>query len=63
MLLGMGYGMMTIAEAIKEVLIGKPEGLSAKEIYVEIGRNDLYRFGAKYPISVVNGEIRRRCES
>lgn len=54
---------MTIAETIKQVLEGKPEGMSAKEIYREIKRNGLYKFGAKQPISVVNCEIRRRCDS
>lgn len=54
---------MTIAETIKHVLEGKPEGLSAKEIYREIKRKDLYQFGAKQPVSVVNCEIRRRCDS
>lgn len=54
---------MTIAETIKQVLEGKPEGLSAIEIYREIKRKDLYQFGAKQPISVVNCEIRRRCDS
>lgn len=52
---------MTIVEAIKEVLAKSPEGLTAREIYNAIIKMDLYRFGAKNPIGVVNGQIRRRC--
>lgn len=52
---------MTIVEAIKSVLTGVPEGLTAKEIYQAIVKRNLYEFGAKDPIGVVNGQIRRRC--
>lgn len=52
---------MTIIEAIKSVLIDEPEGLTAKEIYDEIVKRELYVFGAKYPLGVVNNQIRRRC--
>lgn len=52
---------MTIIEAIKEVLANEPEGLTSAEIYKRIISKNLYKFGAKNPIGVVNGEIRRHC--
>lgn len=53
--------IMTIVEAIRTVLQQAPDGLTAKEIYDEIIRNNLYSFGAKNPLGVVNSQIRRRC--
>lgn len=52
---------MTIVEAIKTVLQDAPGGLSSEEIYDRIVQRGLYVFGAKKPVAVVNGEIRRRC--
>lgn len=52
---------MTIIEAIKEVLKSEPKGLSSVEIYQRIIDQNLYQFGAKNPVGVVNGEIRRHC--
>ena len=52
---------MTIIEAIKEVLKSEPNGLSSSEIYQKIIDRNLYQFGAKNPVGVVNGEIRRHC--
>lgn len=52
---------MTIIEAIKEVLKNEPDGLSSSDIYQRIIERKLYKFGAKNPIGVVNGEIRRHC--
>ena len=52
---------MTIIEAIKEVLKSEPKGLSSAEIYQRIIDQNLYQFGAKNPVGVVNGEIRRHC--
>lgn len=52
---------MTIVEAVKTVLAEAPEGMTAREIYQAIVKRDLYEFGAKNPVGVVNGEIRRRC--
>ena len=52
---------MTIIEAIKEVLKSEPNGLSSSEIYHKIIDRNLYQFGAKNPVGVVNGEIRRHC--
>lgn len=52
---------MTIVEAIKTVLRQAPDGLTSKEIYDEIIRQNLYCFGAKNPLGVVNSQIRRRC--
>ncbi len=51
---------MTIISAIKEVLSdGQPR--TSKAIYDEIVARNLYKFGAKKPEAVVNGEIRRHC--
>lgn len=52
---------MTIVEAIKLVLQDSTTGLTAKEIYEEITKKELYSFGAKNPLGVVNSQIRRRC--
>ena len=52
---------MTIVECIKKVLAESPEAMTAKEIYEEIVRQELYTFGAQDPVSVVNAQIRRRC--
>ena len=52
---------MTIVEAIKTVLYQMPDGLTSKEIYDEIVKQNLYSFGAKNPLGVVNSQIRRRC--
>lgn len=52
---------MTIVEAIKVVLNDNTSGMSAKAIYEEIVKRGLYSFGAALPLSVVNGEIRKRC--
>ena len=52
---------MTIVEAIKTVLNQVSEGLTTKEIYSEIIKQNLYQFGAKNPVGVVNNQIRRRC--
>ena len=53
--------IMTIIEAIKEVLKFEPKGLYSVEIYQRIIDQNLYQFGAKNPVGVVNGEIRRHC--
>jgi len=53
---------MTIVEAIKKVLENNTEGMTASQIYDEIILQGLYSFGAKSPISVVVGQIRRRCK-
>lgn len=52
---------MTILEAIKIVLNQYPDGLTNKEVYEEIIKQDLYEFPAKKPESVVNSIIRRHC--
>lgn len=52
---------MTIVEAVKTVLAEAPEGMTTREIYQAIVKNNLYEFGAKNPVGVVNSEIRRRC--
>ena len=52
---------MTIVESIKCVLKQNSEGLTSKQIYDEIIRQGLYSFGAENPVSVVNAQLRRRC--
>ncbi|MBE6869154.1 MAG: restriction endonuclease [Ruminococcus albus] len=53
---------MTIVEAIKTILKNHEEGLTAEEIYNHIIQNNLYKFGAMSPVSVVNSQIRCRCK-
>lgn len=53
--------IMTIVESIKYVLMQNSDGLTSKQIYNEIVRQNLYSFGARNPAGVVNGELRRRC--
>lgn len=53
---------MTIVEAIKTVLSSAPNGMTAQAIYSSIVSNNLYNFGAKNPVGVVNSQIRRRCK-
>lgn len=52
---------MTIVEALKIVLYQHLGGLTNKEAYEEIIKQNLYHFPAKNPESVVNGIIRRHC--
>ncbi len=52
---------MTIIEAIKEVLVEQPNGMTVEQIYKSITERELYIFNAKNPKGVVNGEIRRHC--
>lgn len=52
---------MTILESIKAVLMEHPSGLTSKETYNEIIEQNLYNFGAKNPVGVVNSELRRHC--
>lgn len=53
--------MATIIEAIKQVLIDYPDGLTSVEIYNEIINRNLYIFNAISPQAIVNGTIRRHC--
>lgn len=52
---------MTILEALKIVLGQHPDGLTNKEAYEEIIKQNLYEFSAKKPDHIVNGIIRRHC--
>ena len=52
---------MTIIEAIKKVLREAKRPLNHKETYQEIINNQYYSFGAKDPVAVVRGEIRKHC--
>ncbi len=51
----------TVCETIKIVLKGKPEGMTAEQIYKAIITNKLYEFNAKNPQSVVVSTIRSSC--
>lgn len=53
---------MTITEAIIKVLQQNPQGLTSKEIYNEIVKNEFYDFGAQDPTSVVTVQLKRSCE-
>ena len=52
---------MTIVEAVIKVLIGSNRPMTSKEVYDEIIEQQLYVFGAKDPIHVVDQQIRRSC--
>lgn len=52
---------MTIVESINIILQDSVDGLTSFEIHSKIVENKLYNFGAKNPIGVVNGELRRHC--
>lgn len=53
---------MTIVDAIKTVLASSSEGMTTQAIYNQIVANNLYKFGAKNPVGVVNNQIRKRCK-
>lgn len=52
---------MTIVDAIKIAIKKAGRPLTVKEIYHTVVNNELYVFGAKNPIGVVAGQIRRHC--
>lgn len=52
---------MTIIEAIRAVLEEEGKPLSHKAIYDRIVSKNYYSFGAKDPISVVRGKLRKHC--
>lgn len=52
---------MTIVEAIKEVLSSLQIPLTYREIYREIVKRNLYKFGAASPEAVVNSKLRKHC--
>lgn len=54
---------MTIIKAIQEILSLNSDGLTAVEIHKEIVDKGLYEFGAKDPVHVVNGMLRKHCIS
>jgi restriction system protein len=49
---------MTILEAAVQVLEKSGKPMSVKDIYQEIVRGGLYKFGAKSPRSVLSGTLR-----
>lgn len=50
---------MTILDACVRVLRETNQAMSAEELYKEIVQQDLYRFGAKDPESVLRSTIRK----
>ena len=52
----------TIASAALEVLESVAKPMSKEEIYGHIIERDLFQFGAKKPINVLNVELNRHCE-
>lgn len=54
---------MKIWEAVKSVLAEAQGPLTSRDIYSRILDNGYYTFKAINPLSVVNGEIRRRCDN
>lgn len=53
---------MTIAEAAQTVLKNAGKPLNIQEIYDEIIKQDLYKFGAKNPKGVMSQAIRERSD-
>lgn len=53
----------TIKEAIFHVLETSKRGMTAKEIYEDIIKKGLYRFGAQNPVNVVRNTIEYACEN
>ncbi len=53
---------MKMIEAAKEALKSLNRQARAREIYEEIVRRELYKFGAKDPASVLSGTMRQRTE-
>lgn len=54
---------MTIAEAVQMVLRDAGKSMHVNEIYDEIIRRDLYKFGAKNPKSVMSQAVRERSDA
>lgn len=54
---------MIIAEAAQSVLRESGKAMTTTEIYDEIIRRDLYKFGAKNPKSVLSQAIRNRSDA
>ncbi len=52
----------TIASAALEVLVSFPKPMSKEEIYGYIIDRNLFQFGAKKPVNVLNVELNRHCE-
>lgn len=51
---------MKMFEAAKEVLVEAKVPMHAKDIYAEIVQKDLYKFGAKNPVSVLSQSLSER---
>lgn len=56
-------GEHTITSAALEVLEATSQSMSKEEIYGHIIERNLFYFGAKKPISVLNVELNRHCEN
>jgi len=53
---------VTIAEAAQSALRTLARPATTRQIYDEIVKQDLFRFGAKDPVAVLGSAIRRRTE-
>lgn len=51
----------TIEDAVVQVLKRNSNGLTPKEIYDKIVEQNLYKFHAEEPVSVVDHTIRKSC--
>ena len=51
---------MKMFEAAQEVLTESNAPMHAKDIYAEIIKRDLYKFGAKNPVSVLSQSLSER---
>jgi len=54
---------MTIADAVRKVLRDAGRPMSTDEIYEQIIEQQLYKFGAKNPKSVMSQAIRERSDA
>lgn len=54
---------MTILDACVDVLKAEGSALSADEIYERIISRNLYSFGAKDPVAILRGTIRKHLKS
>lgn len=51
----------TIKDAIKSAMQIAGHPVTAREAYDTIIKNDLYHFGAKSPVSIVQAQLRKHC--
>lgn len=54
---------MNIAEAAKTVLQDSSEAMTPADIHAEIVKRNLFKFGAKSPVSVVSSTLRKKSDA